>query len=354
VGGLMLTGGRFANPGRVAISADGAVVDGSVFCGQGSVVEGEMRLLGAEIRGDVALSGGQFRNPPAFAIAADRLAVKGSLFLRDDFVAEGTVRLIGAHIGTQMSLTGTIRAPHDALALDLEDAEIARTLFLRPAAPLGGWVDLTNATVAQLRDNDAAWIDGYELRGFRYQVLDDELDSTSARRRSDGVLQRRLAWLRRNRSGYHPQAYEQLAEHYRTAGHDSRQRTVLIQKQRHRRQQSAPLTRAWSVVEDLLVGYGYRTWQAVIPWIAAVIFGALYFHAHRLEVVQRTPSQRPPTFHSLTYALDLLLPVVNLGQRDSWVAHNGAQTVAIALILAGWVLTTAILAALTGLVRRTS
>jgi hypothetical protein len=47
------------------------------------------------------------------------------------------------------------------------------------------------------------------------------------------------------------------------------------------------------------------------------------------------------------YTLDLLLPVVNLHQRDAWVAHGAAQWGAL-LTIAGWILATAWIAALTG------
>jgi len=352
-GDLSLRGGRFINPGEKAISGDRMIVGGGVFCGADFVAEGEVRLPSAHVHSNVQLTDGRFRNPGGCAINADRLTVDGNISCRDAFAAEGAVHFIGVRVGGQLALTGTLRGTSHRIALDLEDARITRMLLLHPAAPLEGRVDLTNATVAQLADSDEAWAGGYELRGFRYQVLADEQQARAGGRSGD-VVRRRLAWLHGSRSGYHPQIYEQLAEQYRIAGNDVGQRAVLIQKQRHRRRQAGALTRVWSVVEDLLVGYGYRTWQAVIPWIAAVIFGALFFHAHRHEIVQRMPRQRPPTFHALTYTLDLLLPVVNLGQRDNWVAQHQAQTVATILILAGWVLTTAILAALTGLVRRTN
>ena len=52
------------------------------------------------------------------------------------------------------------------------------------------------------------------------------------------------------------------------------------------------------------------------------------------------------------YALDTLLPVVNLRQQAAWIPRGGAQWWASALILAGWILTAAMVAALTGLLRR--
>jgi hypothetical protein len=88
--------------------------------------------------------------------------------------------------------------------------------------------------------------------------------------------------------------------------------------------------------------------QAVVPFTAVLIFGVLYFGAHRHGIVQTNPSQFQPAI----YTLELMIPVVNLAQRSNWSAQHGAQAVATILVLSGWVLVTVILAALTGLVRR--
>jgi hypothetical protein len=47
-----------------------------------------------------------------------------------------------------------------------------------------------------------------------------------------------------------------------------------------------------------------------------------------------------------------LLPVVDLHQQDSWIPREHAQWWAWTSILAGWILTTAVVAALTGLIKK--
>jgi hypothetical protein len=73
--------------------------------------------------------------------------------------------------------------------------------------------------------------------------------------------------------------------------------------------------------------------------------------AHLLVPAKDKPSQLP-TFHPLIYALDLLLPIVNLGQEVAWVPHGWAERWAWGLIVAGWLLTTVVLAGLTGILKR--
>ena len=104
---------------------------------------------------------------------------------------------------------------------------------------------------------------------------------------------------------------------------------------------------------DTLIGYGYRTWQAGLWllgfWVAAWIVFARAYPGH---LTPARPGEPQPAFHSLIYALDTLLPVVNLHQEDNWIPRGGAQSWAWSFILVGWVLTTAAAAAFTGVLKR--
>jgi hypothetical protein len=143
---------------------------------------------------------------------------------------------------------------------------------------------------------------------------------------------------------------------YRRAGYDDRRRSLLIAKERARRPQLSPPGRVWNALEDGLVAYGYRTWQALIPLAVLIVAGTIVFanaHANG-QITVRNRSQQTPDFRPLLYTLDTLVPVVNLGQRDSWVPDDWAQIVAMVFVVAGWILTTAVVAALSGLVRRSN
>ena len=60
------------------------------------------------------------------------------------------------------------------------------------------------------------------------------------------------------------------------------------------------------------------------------------------------PEGRDPAL----YALDLLLPVINLGQDGAWKPAGAGQWFATALVLLGWVLATTVAAGATRLLRR--
>ena len=63
-------------------------------------------------------------------------------------------------------------------------------------------------------------------------------------------------------------------------------------------------------------------------------------------------SRYPMPFNATIYALDLLLPIINLGQQDSWQPTGPALGMYWALIILGWVLTSALVAGLTGIVKK--
>jgi hypothetical protein len=71
------------------------------------------------------------------------------------------------------------------------------------------------------------------------------------------------------------------------------------------------------------VGYGYRTWLAGIWLVALAALGTEVFssaEAHRM--MQASPNA--PAFHPVAYTLDLLVPIVDLGQRKTWTSHGSA------------------------------
>jgi hypothetical protein len=76
----------------------------------------------------------------------------------------------------------------------------------------------------------------------------------------------------------------------------------------------------------------------------------VFDHAYPAHMVAIT--QSPPAFHAVAYTLDVLLPIVDLGQQSAWQATGAALRWSWVLIGAGWVLTTAVVAGLTGLFKR--
>jgi hypothetical protein len=146
-GNLDCTGGTFKNPTGRALSADGANVRGDVFLSDGFTAEGEVRLLGAQIGGDLDCTGGRFKNPKGKALFADGANVKGGLYLRDGFSAEGEVLLLGAQIDGNFECSGgTFKNPRGR-ALTAENANVKGAVFLRHGFSAEGEVRLQEAQI---------------------------------------------------------------------------------------------------------------------------------------------------------------------------------------------------------------
>ena len=98
-GNLDCAGGKFYNPGEYALSVDELTVKGSVILRNGFSAEGEVRFLGANIGGNLDCENGKFNNANGRAFSADRLTTKGNVHFKNDFFVKGEVRLLGANIG---------------------------------------------------------------------------------------------------------------------------------------------------------------------------------------------------------------------------------------------------------------
>jgi hypothetical protein len=85
-------------------------------------------------------------------------------------------------------------------------------------------------------------------------------------------------------------------------------------------------------------------------WLAALIVGGALV-VDWLPQRDFARASGAPTFNALLYTLDVLLPFIDLGY-SKWVAISAAQVVTVVLVVLGWVLATAVIAAFAGVLRR--
>ena len=100
---------------------------------------------------------------------------------------------------------------------------------------------------------------------------------------------------------------------------------------------------------DWTVGYGYRPWLAGFWLLVLLSLGTAIF---ALDHPQAINSGHDPHFNPLIYTLDLLIPVSPFGMRDAFVPAGSTQWLAYALIVAGWILATAVVAGIARVLRR--
>ena len=361
-------------------------------------------------------------NTDGNALIADGLKVGHNVFLRQEFTAVGAISVKSADVGGSFWLSqrnppeDKAKRPaddQDRTALDATGAQIAHQLYWLPTEQVAGLVILEDATVGQLQDS---WIErpnGYwppaaqgllRLDGFTYKricgeqqaQLDDRLKwigsqpklpwrkrVTSAMRAprqawSEGQERRGARRARRQRPyGFAPQPYEQLAKLYQQAGQDREARTVALARRRDLRLYGK-LTRYRRTVNWLLdktIQYGYQTWRAIVgvAVLYAAVLALFWYAQHRAGLiipVQSIQGLHPkptaasctknyPCFSPVGYAIDTVIPIVNVHQADYWGPNASAQFgwffvyASWAGIVLGWALATLTVAGYTNLVRNT-
>jgi hypothetical protein len=162
---------------------------------------------------------------------------------------------------------------------------------------------------------------------------------------------------------------------YRRAGQDSQARKVAIARRADLRSYGNlnPYRRAGNWLLDKTIKYGYQSWRAGVGLAGVfVIFAWLSFLAqqHHLMVpvgdtegLHFVPSATKctssyPCFYSVGYAVDTVIPIINVHEADNWgpdgSAPWGRAFVAGTWIATGlgWALVTLLVAGYTGLVRQ--
>jgi hypothetical protein len=337
---LSLTGSRM--PG---LTASMATFDATLALG-GIVASGPVGLLGTRIGGSLLLggatliSGAAAGRPPGGTDVEPHVALLArALQVAVDVVAidaefRGAVRLDGATIGGRVTFHGARFTGVGGVALDGRHLS-AQELEFRPAAPPPGAVDLRHARIGLLLDAPECWPRDVYLDGLTYEALRDAGD--------------RLRWLARDPHGYRPQPYAQLARLFRAAGRDEEARAVQLAGERHRRAGLTGAARFWGHAQDLTVGYGFRPMRAA-AWLAALLVaGTAVFGLHPPRAADPA---RAPDFSAPVYTLDLILPIVDLGQQGAYPPRGATAWLAYLLILAGLLFATTIGAAVARRLRR--
>jgi hypothetical protein len=168
-GQLSCVDGHFNNADGLALSAQGVKVTGDVFLRGGFTAEGAVSLSGAVIGGQLECDGGHFSNQGGDALIAEGMTVAGHVLFRQGFIAEGEVYLSSAVIGGNFECDGAqfLNASADAL---YAQNMVADQLFWRKVKDVKGVVSFAGARVKDLVDDEASWgiVDELHLNGFTY------------------------------------------------------------------------------------------------------------------------------------------------------------------------------------------
>ncbi len=384
--------GTFSNPRRskspstgIALSLERIVAKGCVFLRNGFTADGEVRLLGARITGNVDCDGGTFSGTSSegtdgenHSLSVHTAIVRGNIYLRNGFHATGEVAFSSAQIAGNLECTGGAFQGD----LNLQAASITGVFFWRNIVSAEcARLDLMSASIGVLADDRESWPEPGKL-------LLDGLVYGRIHKAAMGASDR-LEWLDLQDS-FAPQPYRQLAKTLRNEGDDSGARQVLVEMERRRRKKedNTIYARSWSWTLLRTIKYGYSPgialqWLAGLILAGAIFFGAGYYAGDVVPIEKdayrlfRDCRQLPPEyqrFHALIYSAENSFPLVKLGQVDRWQPtpdpHNSwgrascparclTSLLGYALlwfrwiqILLGWVLATLFVAGVTGVVRK--
>jgi hypothetical protein len=356
-----------------------AIVNGDASFLMGD--SGPVSFMRARIDGTLDFTGARILNAGEDAVNLVEASVAGDVLFHDGFTTDAIVYARLAKIAHDLSF-------HDAEfrgdgELDAERAVIDGTFY---------WVAVkhTPKTVLDLEDAHAGaiWDDVPSWPAPGNLVINGFVYGEIAGGPSDGPS--RLRWLALQPPEYHPQPFRQLAKVLSEMGRDDGATRVRMAKEIAQRRfgHESLLQRAWSLMLQYTIGFGYQPLRA-LWWIAGFVgLGTILFGwGYRMRII--TPTEEPayrefvasgeaplhyPVFNPLVYSLENFLPIVELQQDKYWrpntrhrvpgrAKRSGAprdpSSVPSRLlrcylwlhILAGWTITPLLFAGLSGLVR---
>jgi hypothetical protein len=333
-GSVHLASLRCTDPGPDgALHLSRAVIGGGLLAPRADLT-GLVQLRHARVSASVDLADATV----AGTVEADNLVLSGDLDFTGATVT-GAVTLRGAQVDGTVDLRDMVLGAREGISVHA-DGLVCFQLVLMCRTPPGD-IDVSHASVDVLCDVAPAWPTGPgrpRLTDFTYRQL-----------RKDVPVAERLDILLRASPTVQPQPYEQLAAVYRSAGRDRLARRVLREKLRRESRTGGWPQRAWGLVQDTTIGYGYLPGRAALIFATLLVAGTSYYAtaadcAGRPGLCPVDPAQHP-RWDPLLYVLDLLVPLVDLGHEKSWDPSGVDKAVMIGLLLSGWIFATTLIAA---------
>lgn len=340
----------------------------------------------------------------------DQIEVSGNIILSYGFSTLHPVSVRGAKIKRQLGCSGGEFKGYP-VAINLEAAKIEEAFFWRRIVGLWGVVDLTNASVGILADDPDSWPRKGDLRlaGFTYGALSSNTDYS---------YYNRLGWLNRQFSphlneDFRPQPFEQLIFVLKKSGRENESKNIAIEKLHYQRNanfnrrnlnlinRKSELSVASNLMNKIILemlidlesktsikniylwvkasfswvisymfwavaGYGYRPmrcigWSIILIIMGSIIFSYQYGAGNLVSLnnTARADGFTATDFHSIAFAADTFIPIVDLKQASFWtlneVPNQDHQPFLIFYwfyIFMGWVLTAIFGASITRLVRK--
>ncbi|TCP57306.1 hypothetical protein EV191_1011260 [Tamaricihabitans halophyticus] len=364
-GSFVLTDGTLSHPMRDMFTARRSIIGGNLSL-VGSELQGTLQLQGVQVAGNIELRGCRLTSARRSRARSCSVDARGATVGRDftcannrrtPFYAQSGVHMDGAVIKRRLNFGGAeLGSALVIIALRAPDVR-AQELIMTTGKPPRGRVILRQSSCVSLADNKNFWsaTGGIELDDFQYDSLD-----TPVGLKDDKTFNERLGWLEKAMHGrYRPGPYDQFAAMLRVSGNEEHATAVLMRKQERRYTALAkgyrflgPGVQLWSFLQRYMVGYGFRPTRALL-WLLACLAGGSFWFWWKGPLTE-VNADDTLVWNPVLYTVDLLVPIVDFGNKNRWLAEGENQWIATALIAAGWVLATTVAAGLTRMLRRNS
>lgn len=366
---------------RYCVTAVRTVVHGGVFIRLSRIGSedpeqvgstGGMTFRGAEISGQLDAEGATIISPGDNALNLHQARVGGNLRLCAGFRSNGVVNLNRAVIDGRLRCDGGTfswchRDRSDSRTGEPNErnaAVEAISAIIRGGIDLSwdvrGAVDLTEARTSFLADRPAKdWPSGATyLSGFTYE----RYSAPTRHGMGEWSWRTRADWLAASdpapaHQAGDPGPWEQAARTLKNHGDSAGSEHLLMEYLRNKRRRRAGLLRyrgvrsADLIFNDWFRGYGYRPLRALWPLICIVILvwlslqpiafvdtmratdptGIVYTPRGQLSIIeqQKVPEQqcgdgKVRCFSPMLYAIDTVVPIVDLKQRSIWSPSTDA------------------------------
>lgn len=353
-GSLDCTGGHFIHSGRIALDLARADIKQHALFQDGFTADGQVILHGAMIGGSLSCEGGHIRNRTNGALLANNVTVGGDVALSSrsfgvhqkdkGFVADGEVSLIDSTIKGDLNCKGGrfSNGGGKRFAITAPGCRM-RSMQFDALSVVRGSMDLRRCMAGELADDGFRWPKRVLLRRFVYDTLAHPKQPTKA------MVDQRIKWLQRN-GEYVPQIYRHLANVYYSEGRPHHAERVLVAEEAVRRRSWWEKLRGWFFWAT--VGYGFSPLRIVIWLVALWIVGGLLFASLKEDLTPIPKDGITPERQSWLYTLDLLLPVINLKQRDQFIVKDAGLWYSTAFTITGWILGTVLLVGIHNVLKR--
>lgn len=331
--------GHDRSPHDIALNLGQARIGGTLRLGDRFRTDRGVLLNDLRVSGNLTLRGARLVTDYTLAIVAQRMQVDGTFDL-DSTTCFGAAAAAAADAGRKRA--GGRLAPQGP-----------RGWFARrePPRPVGAALDLTAAQVGSLSDQWADWPCGNRVLGFRYEAI---VGATSTRAEwwvhwlklqvDEDLRKLKTGEKALGVDGFKPQPWDQAILALRAAGCLRDAEDLAIAKETaeyaHDKTLAWPLHRLWGVC----AGYGYRPlrllWALPVVYLASVWIysgaaGAGAMAPTKEELIAKDEYQRChpehggnwsrcalapgyPDFNAWAYALQTLLPAIELRQAKDW------------------------------------